>query len=83
VPIEAVFQEDNTYKVEVLGKNGVTSVVTVEIGLMNDRLAEIKSGLKEGDLVVTGSSSDLLPTQNVEQNNNLIPKKNPDKGGEE
>ena len=82
VPIEAVFQEDNTYKVEVLGENGVPSVVAVEIGLMNDRLAEIKSGLKEGDLVVTGSSSDLLPTQNVEQNNNLIPKK-ADEGGEE
>jgi hypothetical protein len=32
--------------------------------------------------VVTGSSSDLLPTQNVEQNNNLIPKK-ADEGGEE
>ena len=44
VPIEAVFQEDNTYKVEVLGENGVPSVVAVEIGLMNDRLAEIKVG---------------------------------------
>ena len=80
VPIEAVFQEDNTYKVEVLGENGVPSVVAVEIGLMNDRLAEIKSGLKEGDLVVTGSSGDLLPTQNVEQNNNLV--KKADEGGE-
>ncbi len=83
VPIEAVFQEDSTYKVEVLDENGLPKVVAIEIGLMNDRMAEIKSGLEEGELVITGSSSDLLPTQEAEQNNNIMPRKTPDEGGEE
>lgn len=82
VPIEAVFQEENAYKVEVLDENGLPTVVAVEIGLMNDRFAEIINGLEESDLVITGSSSDLLPTQDVEQNNNLMPQRTPDEGGE-
>lgn len=63
VPLEAVFQEDRQYKVEVLNEEGVPVVVPVEVGLMNDFLAEIKSGLEEGQQVVVGSSADLLPTR--------------------
>ena len=33
------------------------------MGLMNDRYAEVKSGLEEGDMVITGSSRDLLPSE--------------------
>ncbi len=75
VPIEAIFQEDNKNKVEILKENGETEVITVELGLMNDRFAEVKEGLNEGDLVVTGSSRDLLPSQEKENsgNNTILP----------
>ncbi|QUH19156.1 efflux RND transporter periplasmic adaptor subunit [Alkaliphilus sp. B6464] len=76
IPIEAIFQEENRHKVEILGANGEAQVVNVELGLMNDRHAEVISGLEEGDLVITGSSRDLLPSQeNKTNNNNLIPDK--------
>lgn len=83
VPIEAVFQEESRYRVEVLDEENIPSVVTVEIGLMNDRYAEIESGLEEGDIVITGSSSDLLPTQDVEQGGTLMPETTPDEDGDE
>lgn len=61
VPLEAVFQEDRQYKVEVLGDDGIPRVVPIEVGLMSDFEAEVKSGLEEGQLVITGSSADILP----------------------
>ena len=74
VPIEAIFQEESRNKVEILDANGEAQVVNVEIGLMNDRYAEVISGLEEGDVVITGSSRDLLPSQqNESKNNNLMP----------
>lgn len=76
IPIEAIFQEENRHKVEILDANGEAQVVNVELGLMNDRHAEVLSGLEEGDLVITGSSRDLLPSQGDKtNNNNLIPSK--------
>jgi hypothetical protein len=44
----------------------------VELGLMNDRFAEVKSGLAEGDLVITGSTADLLPSQTI-KSDSLLP----------
>jgi hypothetical protein len=35
-------------------------------------VAEVKSGLEEGDLVITGSTADLLPSQTIE-GENLLP----------
>lgn len=61
VPLEAVFQEDRQYKVEVLHDDGTTEVVPVTVGLMSDFYAEIKEGLTEGMKVIVGSSTDLLP----------------------
>jgi len=72
VPLEAIFEEDGQPKVEVLLPNGVTKVVPVELGLMNDRVAEVKSGLSEGDLVITGSTADLLPSQSI-QGESILP----------
>jgi len=72
VPLEAIFEEDGQAKVELLLPDGVTKVVPVELGLMNDRVAEVKSGLEEGDLVITGSTADLLPSQTIE-GENLLP----------
>ena len=71
VPLEAIFQEDRQYKVEILKEDGTTEVVPVEVGLMNEFMAEIKSGLEEGQLVVVGSSADLLPAR--EAPDSLLP----------
>jgi len=60
VPLEAVFRENNQNKVEILDENGVPKTVIVEIGLMNNRYAEVISGLNDGDLVITGSTGDTL-----------------------
>ncbi|MDN5313666.1 MAG: HlyD family secretion protein [Thermoanaerobacteraceae bacterium] len=84
VPLEAIFEEDKTPKVEILNKDGTTKVVTVKLGLMNDRVAEVQSGLNEGDLVITGSSADVLPSQHIGSKDSLLPdnKKNDGKNGQ-
>lgn len=79
VPLEAIFQEDGQNKVEIMQSDGTPKVVTVELGLMNDRVAEVKSGLEEGSLVITGSTADLLPSQKI-QSNTLLP--NPSDSGQ-
>lgn len=81
VPLEAIFEEDGQAKVEVLLPEDVTKVVPVELGLMNDRVAEVKSGLAEGDLVITGSTADLLPSQTI-QGENILPSGNGGNGGD-
>lgn len=81
VPLEAIFEEDGQPKVEILQPNGVPKVVSVELGLMNDRVAEVKSGLKEGQLVITGSTEDLLPSQHIQSQDTILPG-NENKGGE-
>lgn len=73
VPIEAVFEDDGTPKVEILKEDETVEVITIETGLMNDRYVEILSGLEEGQLVITGSSSDLLPSEHIKDNNTFIP----------
>ncbi|RKD34597.1 efflux RND transporter periplasmic adaptor subunit [Thermohalobacter berrensis] len=74
VPLEAVFEEDNMSKVEIYNPDdGTTKVVSVKLGLMNDRVAEVKNGLNEGDLVVTGSTDDLLPSLHINEDNSLLP----------
>lgn len=78
IPLEAIFEEDGAQKVEVLNPDGTTKVVTVKLGLMNDRYAEVKSGLQEGELVITGSSADLLPSQHIGNKNSILPSQNND-----
>ena len=79
VPIEAVFEEDNRQKVEVLNSSGEVEVVEVKVGLMNDKQVEILSGLEEGQDVVTGSTKDLMPSESVPQNDSLLPEKTENK----
>lgn len=74
VPIEAVFEEDSKQKVEILKDDGTVETVEIEVGLMNDKIVEVLSGLEEGQKVVTGNSSDLLPSQSVDSNSSIIPK---------
>ena len=73
VPIEAVFEENGVQKVEILNEEGIAEVVEIETGLMNDMYVEILSGLEEGQLVVTGSTKDLMPSQSVPENDTLLP----------
>jgi len=73
VPLEAIFEEDGQSKVEILQPDGTTRVVPVQLGLMNDRVAEVKSGLEEGQLVITGSTADLLPSQRIQSQDALLP----------
>ena len=55
VPLDALEESDTgTYTVRVLKNNEVKSQA-VDIGIHNELYAEIKSGLNEGDIVVTGT----------------------------
>ena len=76
VPIEAVFEEDNKQKVEVLNKSGEVEVIEIEVGLMNDKQVEVLGGLEEGQQVVTGSTKDLMPSQTVPESDSLLPTTN-------
>ncbi len=83
VPIEAIFEEEGKSMVEILNADGTTKVVPVQLGLMNDRIAEVKSGVEEGELVITGSSADLLPSQHITNEGGLLPEKPSDNSGGE
>ncbi len=74
-PVEAIFEEDGKPMVEVLGQNDKVKLVPIKLGLMNDRYAEVKSGLNEGDLVITGSSADILPSQHLKSKDPILPDK--------
>jgi multidrug efflux pump subunit AcrA (membrane-fusion protein) len=78
IPLEAIFEEDGKSMVEVLDENGAVRMVQVRLGLMNDRYAEVLDGLEEGQLVITGSSADLLPSQQIKAKDTLLPEKSPD-----
>lgn len=73
VPIEAVFEENGKQKVEILLEDNQVEIVEIETGLMNDMHVEVLSGLEEGQLVVTGSTKDLMPSQSVPENDSILP----------
>ncbi|MDI6706975.1 MAG: efflux RND transporter periplasmic adaptor subunit [Bacillota bacterium] len=83
VPVEAIFEEDGKPMVEVLDKDGSVRLVEIKLGLMNDRYAEVISGLEEGELVITGSSADLLPSQHIKSDTLLPDKKDEDDNNNE
>jgi multidrug efflux pump subunit AcrA (membrane-fusion protein) len=78
IPLEAVFEDDGRTAVEVLDEDGSVRMVQVRLGLMNDRFAEVVDGLEEGQLVITGSSADLLPSQQIKATDRLLPEKSED-----
>jgi hypothetical protein len=70
VPVQAVLGTISmgaTRKCFVVGRNGQPELRDIEVGLSNERLVEVKSGLKEGDQVVMNpqpllkEDSDLKP----------------------
>ncbi|MGE4284412.1 MAG: efflux RND transporter periplasmic adaptor subunit [Clostridia bacterium] len=74
VPVEAIFDEEGKSMVEIMREDGVTTeVVPVQVGLMNDKMGEIISGLKEGDKVVVGTSAELMPSEQIETGAGLLP----------
>jgi HlyD family secretion protein len=77
VPIEGVFEEEGKTMVEILGPNGLPKAKAIEVGLMNNRYAEVKEGLVLGEKVITGSSSDMLPSEHIDSEDTILP----DNGG--
>lgn len=75
VPVEAIFEENGIEMVEVL-EDGVAVIKNVTLGLTNDRFAEVLEGLEEGEIVITGSSKDALPSEHIKSNDSLIPPSN-------
>lgn len=65
VPLSAIVSEDGTHFVFVV-ENGVAHKRQVELGLEDDDLVEVKSGLNEGELVVVEGASGLSDGQPVE-----------------
>jgi macrolide-specific efflux system membrane fusion protein len=57
VPAAAVRGIAGNYSVLVMGATGTPEARPVKVGLMTSSLVEIQSGLSEGDVVVTGTSS--------------------------
>jgi RND family efflux transporter MFP subunit len=62
VPSAALSGREGGYSVLVLGTDGTPVPTAVEVGLVTNTTAEIRSGLAEGTAVVTGTASDLLGT---------------------
>jgi multidrug efflux pump subunit AcrA (membrane-fusion protein) len=64
VPVTAIGGVPGAYTVQVLDAPGQVRTVPVEVGLLTPSLAEIRSGISEGTVVVTGTASakDLVTT---------------------
>ncbi len=65
IPIEAVYQEDGAAVVDVY-EDGKSVPTPVELGYVSSRFVEVKDGLEEGQVVITGSSRDLLDREEVD-----------------
>ncbi len=65
VPIEAVYSEDGQAFIDILEDAGPISR-PVQIGLIGSRYAQVREGVEEGEMVVTGSSGDLIDSERVE-----------------
>jgi hypothetical protein len=62
VPAAALSGTTGAYTVRVLASDAAVETRTVEVGLLTSELAQVTSGLAEGDAVITGTSADLLDT---------------------
>ncbi len=64
VPAQALRGNQGDYSVMVLGADGQPQAKAVDVGLVTNTTAEIKSGLTEGEAVVTGTASAQTGTGN-------------------
>jgi multidrug efflux pump subunit AcrA (membrane-fusion protein) len=62
VPTTALVGSDGQYAVRVPTETGTPEVKPVTVGLVTNAMAEIRSGLSEGDLVITGTASQSQTT---------------------
>jgi RND family efflux transporter MFP subunit len=77
VPVQAVLGTISAgaeRKIYVVGDNGNTELRDIVVGMSNERVVEIKSGLQEGDRVV------LNPASLLKEGSELKPGKPPSKG---
>jgi HlyD family secretion protein len=65
VPRSSVFRDAEGNWMVFAVRGGVATPLPVEVGLMNDRAAEIIDGLAEGDMVVLAPSSSLAAGDEV------------------
>ncbi len=71
VPAIALEGSAGSYSVQVVDATGATASRSVDVGLMTSSLAEIKSGLTEGETVVVGTTSDQAQTTTTNGGNGL------------
>jgi macrolide-specific efflux system membrane fusion protein len=62
VPAVALMGSDGQYMVRVLATDGSVEMRPVSVGLVSETLAEIQSGLAEGEAVIVGSDADRTGT---------------------
>jgi macrolide-specific efflux system membrane fusion protein len=62
IPAIALNGAAGNYTVRLLGADGAVEVRPVQVGLVTSSLAEIQSGLAEGDTVITGTAASLNQT---------------------
>jgi RND family efflux transporter MFP subunit len=65
VPASALQGTDGDYAVMTLAADGTPQRVPVQVGLVTNASAEIKSGIEAGTPVVIGTTADLVGTQNA------------------
>ena len=68
IPSRALSGTAPNYTVRIVAEDGAVSTRSITVGLVTSSLAEVKSGLQAGDLVVTGTSS----TQNALANGGTV-----------
>jgi RND family efflux transporter MFP subunit len=64
VPASALHGRAGSYTVDVLAPGRAPTPVAVNVGLLTDSVAEIKSGLSAGDVVVIGTANELKGSTN-------------------
>ena len=62
VPAVALVGNDGQYMVRVLATDGSVEMRAVTVGLVSETLAEVQSGLAEGEAVIVGSDTDRTGT---------------------
>ena len=69
IPAAALRGTTGNYRVQVMGADGTPTVKPVTVGLVTSTTAEIKSGLAEGDTVITGTAADRIASSNSSTTN--------------
>ena len=68
VPVQALIRNGNQTSVLMVDSNHHVEPRNVVVGLQGSNLVEIKSGVSEGDLVITGNQSNYQPGETVTAN---------------